>query len=37
MMATKIIRGLRVYDLKGEAGRAVFVQSSGYSVTCWGV
>lgn len=37
MMATKIIRGLRIYDLKGEAGRAVFVQSSGYSVTCWGV
>ena len=35
-MATKIIRGLRAYDLKGGAGRASFVQSSGYSVTCWG-
>lgn len=37
MRDTKIIRGLTAYDVKGEAGRASFVRSSGNSFTCLGV
>lgn len=37
MMATKIIRGLRAHDLKGEAGRASFVVFRVFSYLLGGI
>lgn len=37
MVATKIMRGLRSYDLKAEAEKTSFIYSSGCSVAFWGI